>query len=87
MPAEVINRVHRLARRNPTGLEFRDGRKNIIPDEDDDDDSTYNDNDDDMSANSNNDFQNDTNVNIVESTDGPIQHGNRNHIDIAGVNN
>ena len=77
MPAEVINRVHTLARRDKatTGVSFADRAGNAFAADDesdasDDDDSTY-DPDDDSDA--------------TGSSDGDSFHDNH-HIDIAGVN-
>ena len=55
MPDHVIERIHRMARRNKSGIEFRDQHNNVIPDDDynSDNDSDYSPSDSDLADSEN----------------------------------
>ena len=89
MPAEVISRVHQLARRNPKGIEYRDRNNNIIPDieDDDDDDSTYATDDDDTSTDEEDNDGDETSVDdtSLSNDNGPILNIDQQNRTVAGV--
>jgi hypothetical protein len=80
MPAEVIDRVHQLARRDKvTGGLVVEGR-NVVEDDDDDSDFDPNDSDDDQSINSDDESYAE---NVREVDANPVQYQHTDHV--AGV--
>ena len=87
MPDHVIDRVHRMARRNKSGITFRNRNNDIIPDDNDnnsDNDSDYeptetnsidSNNNSSSSLLSSNDDNDDNAYNVNEVDDGPIDDG------------
>jgi Reverse transcriptase (RNA-dependent DNA polymerase) len=83
MPADVITRIHMMARRNPRGLKFSDRHMTpyiLDPDfPDDDDDSTFvpddeDNDDDDMDDNDGNDIADGNNANDENENENEIIH-------------